>query len=250
MHLEAFCKDNNIPFYNPTLANMISPYKCSNEFNFFKGYFLSIIFKMIAILYKLTKKLKIIKLIDFNNEDNVPEYKEILKKKNNCFVIGWCFRDYENLVKNKDFFKEKFALKEKIDDNISTLLSKDIIKLGIHIRRGNYKKWENGKYYFDDTVYIKVIKRMISLLNKPVYLFIFSNEIVNKELYFNEFGTNIYFSKNEYFIDHFIMSNCDYLIGPPSTFTAYASLIGKAQYYHIHNINKEFSLGDFTHSIG
>lgn len=61
---------------------------------------------------------------------------------------------------------------------------------------------------------------------------------------------NIKKSTNEWYIDHFLMSKCDYLIGPPSTFTMWASYIGKVKYYHIENDSGEIRLSDFKYCKG
>ena len=42
------------------------------------------------------------------------------------------------------------------------------------------------------------------------------------------------------------MSMCDYLIGPPSTFTSWASFIGNVPTYHIKNKYKKIELSDFV----
>jgi len=50
------------------------------------------------------------------------------------------------------------------------------INLGVHIRRGDYIKWENGNYFFDDEFYIDLIKQFLLLFtNKKVNIFISTN---------------------------------------------------------------------------
>lgn len=41
------------------------------------------------------------------------------------------------------------------------------------------------------------------------------------------------------------MSQCDYLIGPPSTFTGWASYIGNVPLKYIESKNIDFTLEDF-----
>jgi hypothetical protein len=74
---------------------------------------------------------------------------------------------------------------------------------------------------------------------------IFSNEVILiKE---NE---NIIISKNKWYVDHFLMGQCDLLIGPPSTFTLWASYIGKVKYFHIENKSGKISIDDFKYCRG
>jgi len=250
IHLEVFSKVNNIKLYNPTLVNMIKPYKMSENYNFFKAYIYNFLFKILSLTYKLTKKLNPLKIIDFDSSQNEDAYIQLLKTKKNVFVRGWAFRDYENVLKYKDYFRNLFTPIEPIKPEVLERFNNTNIKIGVHIRRGDYKEWQGGKFYYKDDEYIKIIKKTIDLLKQPVSLYFFSNENLDKDVYKKEFGENIYFSDNPYYIDHFLMSDCDYLIGPPSSFTDFASFIGKAKFYHIHDINKEFTLDDFKPSRG
>jgi len=81
--------------------------------------------------------------------------------------------------------------------------------------------------------------------NKKCFFIIFSNEdvLIKKNEY-------IHISKNKWYIDHFLMSKCDYLIGPSSTFTLWASYIGKVKFYHISNDSGEINLNDFKYFRG
>jgi len=84
-----------------------------------------------------------------------------------------------------------------------------------------------------------------SKLNKQCKIIFFSNE----PLSFVE-DENTYISKNDWYIDQFLMSKCDFLIGPPSTFTLWASYIGKVKYYHIENNNGIINLNNFLYCKG
>jgi hypothetical protein len=42
------------------------------------------------------------------------------------------------------------------------------------------------------------------------------------------------------------MAHCDYLIGPPSTFTLWASFAGGAKYFHIESGGRGIDLRDFA----
>jgi hypothetical protein len=64
-------------------------------------------------------------------------------------------------------------------------------------------------------------------------------------------------SKEDWYIDHHLMSICDYLIGPHSTFTLWASFIGKNTYFSIRdasgdmdNTVSDFRENDLSHVLG
>lgn len=65
---------------------------------------------------------------------------------------------------------------------------------------------------------------------KDKHIFVlFSNEDLNIQ-----HSSNVFISNEEWYVDHHIMTVCDYLIGPPSTFTLWAGYIGHAKVIHIH----------------
>jgi len=211
LHFEAYCKEYKIEYINPSFFNMhkyyISPCK------------LNCGLKGIVFMNRYSRKLAQIIMK--------------LKKPNDIYVGGWDFRVNNLTEKYQDYFIEKYTLKEKYIKNNKLLdlinKSKENGKtiIGVHIRRGDYKTFENGKYYFGDAVYKKYMDALAEKIKNCCFI-IFSNEniLINETEY-------IYKSNNQWYVDHFLMSKCDFLIGPPSTFTLWASYMGKVKYYHI-----------------
>jgi hypothetical protein len=200
------------------------------------------------------KKLRLIKYISFN-DDNIPHSLITKSDKNNIYVGGWCFRDNELTTKYQDYFICNYTLKEEYykDNNLYlemvNLKKNGNIIIGIHIRRGDYKLWNEGKYFFDDDVYMVYIQNMKNEIeikyNRQCKFILFSNE----PLSFVE-NENTYISKNNWYVDQFLMSKCDYLIGPPSTFTLWASYIGKVKCYHIEDKSGIINLENFNYCKG
>ena len=87
-----------------------------------------------------------------------------------------------------------------------------------------------------------IAENIESTLNQKCKFIIFSNESSS----FDETSNNIYISQNAWYVDHHLMSQCDYLIGPPSTFTMWASYIGKVKYFHMKDNSGKINLCDFT----
>ena len=253
LHFEAFCKEYGIEYINPSFSDIYDLYK--SPCNLVKG--LKYI-KKYELKIKIIKKLKIYKFIKIFDTEN-DNYRDSLLSnpssfKHNIYVGGWCFRVQDLTEKYQDYFIEKYTLKEKyyLNNKFINLINKtkrsNKIVVGVHIRRGDYKDWQNGKYYFNDTVYEKYIytlKELFSEIKNECIFIIFSNE--NLLLEENEY---IYKSTNEWYIDHLLMSRCDYLIGPPSTFTLWASYIGKVKYFHIENDSMNINLNDFKYCKG
>jgi len=87
--------------------------------------------------------------------------------------------------------------------------------------------WEKGIYYYDDGVYYE---KMVQLKGhfresgKRVSFLLCSNEEINKN---NFEGLDITLGLNHPVEDLYSLSRCDYIIGPPSTYSMWASFYGK-----------------------
>ncbi|MFT7343626.1 MAG: hypothetical protein ACI9XP_000200 [Lentimonas sp.] len=255
LHFEAFCLENNINYINPSFANMQAYYKDPCRLKDSNRFSLSIQPAVLNFLKRLSNKFKVFpNIIHFDNE-NTSNAQVLLKAKtSNIYAGGWYFRNSNLLKKYQDHFTKKYSLKEDYYSDIEllkTIIDKKnngIIVVGVHIRRGDYKTWMSGKYHFEDSVFLDNMRQLQGEINqqqKETFFIIFSNEQI--KIHENE---NVAVSKNEWFIDHHLMSCCNYLIGPPSTFTLWASYIGKVPYYQIPNKDAKISLNSFKYCNG
>ena len=199
----------------------------------------------LSLLGNLKFDNKIFLFIDFLNNSFLKLVSNILNifnKNNHIFfkfkdyfeitiVKGWDFRREELTKKHWIKLKKIYRFKKKLDKNNLTLIKKiDNLKkegkfiVGIHIRKGDYKKWRDGIYYFDDIFYEKIIEKIKFLLinaNKDPFIIVVSDEEISKNLSHN------LKSNGSWIEDQVILQSCNLLLGPPSTFTMWASYISK-----------------------
>ena len=105
--------------------------------------------------------------------------------------------------------------------------------LGVHIRRGDYRYFQGGKYYFPISFYKSFIQKINSLSSHSIGFLIVSDE----RLSIDQFdGLNVYLSNSSEIVDLIALSMCDGVIGPPSTFSYFAcSILGKSNLLHLEN---------------
>jgi hypothetical protein len=251
LHFEAFCLENNIKYINPSFADMLAYYKNPCNLGISDKFSLS---NHPSVL-NFFDKLKIFPNIISFKKENTRDTQVLLKAKTSkIYTGGWFFRNINLTEKYQDYFIKKYSLKEDYYSNIEllkTIIDKKnngYVVVGVHIRKGDYKTYLGGQYYFEDAVFLNNMQQMQQEMNqqqKETFFIIFSNEHIT--LQENE---STVFSKNEWFVDHHLMSCCNYLIGPPSTFTLWASYIGKIPYYHISNKDTKLSLNSFEYCKG
>lgn len=237
IHFEAYAKETKQKFISVCFRDMEKYYG-----NKTKTLYIYI------VIYKILRKLHLVNYIDFNNEENIEIQQKKLSKRRFAFVCGWYFRRHDLTEKYRSFFQKKYSLdKQYVNNNqfiAKALLCKENEKIvGIHIRRGDYKDFMDGRFLFSDEVYCNAIKKMQKIMdehNQKVKFILFSNE----PLSFEE-NDKLLISHEEWYIDQYIMSKCDYLIGPPSTFTGWASYIGEVPVLYLESDDMDFSLKDF-----
>jgi hypothetical protein len=132
-----------------------------------------------------------------------------------------------------------------VSQKIKTLRVGCDIIVGVHIRRADdYKTWHGGRFYFDDAVFERSMFCITQLLpSKKILFYIFSDKSVNTTDYP---GFNLYFAdKQNPMYDLWAMGQCDYLMGPLSTFSMWGSFWNKVPLHYIDKSKQGFSLADF-----
>lgn len=155
--------------------------------------------------------------------------------------------------KNKERFflqlKEIFTPSKDIRDycllKFNQIKEHHDIVIGLHIRYGDYRTHENGKYFYELEQYRKKVEEVLSGFdqNQSVALFVASNENIDLRIFhgLNPFSVGV---KSATY-DLFMLSLCDYILGPPSTYSAWASFYGQKPIYFIENIEDKVSKQDF-----
>ena len=155
------------------------------------------------------------------------------------FVRGWELREcnkYYPAVKDKanKLFLPNIDIVEKVNyvfDNEKKVF--DLI-VGVHIRKGDYKVWQNGKFYYEDDIYDFYMTQIESkFVNEKVSFFLSTNGDISDVIINNHHTFRI--TNGCMAHDLYGLSICDYIIGPPSTFSKWASLIGGVPLYHIYD---------------
>ena len=188
---------------------------------------------------KYGAKMGLIPTVSFMDEKEIdPEEMNRLQKTRFVLVKGWGFRDYDAFLAYREEIKKLFAFLPGIIEKVNRQLPPldgSVLRLGVHVRRGDYKIWQGGKYYFSDDDYIRIIQSFCTLFSgNSIEVLIAGNE--NKfpeEKYRVALPVNIHFLKGNPGEDLYALSTCNYLIGPPSTFSLMAAFYNDSRLYWI-----------------
>ena len=187
---------------------------------------------LVYVVAKYAAKWGLLPVADFGvDAPNDPARQEqLLLSHRHIVAEGWYARFYDLFLKYKQEIVELFsfdeAVKRPVDSLLASLPAADV-RLGVHIRRGDYRRWHGGRYYYTDEQYISQIRQFLALhRGQRVQLFVCGNDPeLNAEAYRQALpGVALTFPKGNPGEDLYLLSRCDFLMGPPSTFTLVAAM--------------------------
>lgn len=149
-------------------------------------------------------------------------------------LVGWSFRNAVTLERHRGVVQSFFALKAKYGDAVKRIVGEarrgaDHL-VGIHIRRTDYKNYLNGKYFFPLEVYRRVMRDIQAQLPGHTRFLVCSDSGVDLAFFS---GLDIAFSSGHPVEDNYALSACDYIAGPPSSYSAWASFYGDTPLFFI-----------------
>ncbi|MDD4533192.1 MAG: alpha-1,2-fucosyltransferase [Prevotella sp.] len=205
------------------------------------------------LLGKYGAKLRFLNTVSIDdNYWSKDEVEQQIEQHRHILVEGWYVRFYDLFLKYKTEICQLFTFKPEIEDNVATSFQQDNadVRLGVHIRRGDYIKWYDGKYYYSDEQMIRQIKQFVALQNnKSVSIWICGNDPnIDKAAYENVFGeAKVHFPCGNSAEDLCLLSHCDFIMGAPSTFSLVASMYHDTPLYWILDPNSEVTPQSFSH---
>ncbi len=182
--------------------------------------------------------------LDWEQKQDLNEPEFIEKATRKCLIVrGWSFSDKLHLETHADkiraFFTPDPAHLERVEEVLGSCRQKGEIVVGVHIRRGDYKNFQEGRYYYDWSVYRNVMLDIArSFKDKTVAFLVCSNEPVDRQ-YFE--AINFELGSGHLIEDMYAFSKCNFLIGPPSTYTIWASYYGKVPLCEL--VSADMSIG-------
>lgn len=146
------------------------------------------------------------------------------------FLQSWDLREENEyyprvLPQIKDIFRPNKEITTQVQSVFDHYRREGFFIVGVHVRRGDYKSFLNGKYFFDWSFYRLIMHQIEQILkSKKVCFFIATNENIDSSLHDNfvivdtDYHTSIH--------DLYGLCSCDLIVGPPSTFSVWASFYG------------------------
>ena len=126
---------------------------------------------------KYTAKAGFLPVVNFaaDNADYTTAEQEMVSRKN-LIVEGWYARWYDLFLKYKADIIRLFAFDDHIEQHTSKLLHEGL-RIGVHIRRGDYANFYGGRFLYSDEQYLSVIRSFIQQHpNEQITIYICGND--------------------------------------------------------------------------
>jgi hypothetical protein len=112
-------------------------------------------------------------------------------------------------------------------DHVFRRVPNNVLVVGLHVRRGDYKSWQGGRYYFSLDIYRSLLIRLFEILGfNNVFFLVASDQSIPSDLTEGLPAICLHGSEIE---DLYVLARCDLIVGPPSSYAEWASFYGKGK---------------------
>lgn len=167
----------------------------------------------------------------------------ILVEENTFYLVA----DHEN-EEAAAALKKIFNLKKKYTKECARLFQQcdtTRITVGVHLRRRDYRTFAGGRYFFDNQQYRGFLSQLQSANPYPGKLeFLLVCEEPLEIADFRPLEVKC-FGPSSIGVDQALLSACNFIVGPPSTFSGWAAFLHRIPRAEIQSRNQSISWADF-----
>lgn len=162
---------------------------------------------------------------------------------------GWRFRAPRLVEKHaaaiRHYFRPVTAIRQRVQRLVDSCRKQADILIGVHVRQGDYANWMGGRYFYGADVYERQMRQALTLFPDQRIHFILSSNDLPEAL--RQVALPVSFGTGLTAVDDlYTLAACDYILGPPSSFSLWASFYGQVPIHHIETPETFPTLDDFV----
>lgn len=168
------------------------------------------------------------------------------------FTKGWQTRTDTRYLQQampqlKKIFRPKEEIMHKAETMVIDMKKKCDFVIGVHIRRGDYATWHQGRFFYELEDYHQFMLRIQEVFTgKRVCFFISSNEDFSLDVFTNCQCRRFVKESSGAILDLYTLSLCDYITGPFSSYSRWASFIGEKPLCFLETKDQQFTEDSFS----
>lgn len=152
------------------------------------------------------------------------EFQEIRRRHKRTYLFGYFFRDTPHLFEHREAITQHLRPSQshlrEIQAFMTAFRDRKSTLVGVHIRRGDYRDYLGGKYYYDDATYARWMGQIQASLPGTVQFLVASTDPVAVDAFKS---LPVIKAPGNIIGDMFTLAECDLIMGPPSSFSGWAS---------------------------
>jgi hypothetical protein len=176
-----------------------------------------------------------------------PEVHARMREASRVFIMGWAFRApgyvERHAGKIRAYFQPVQPHERASRETVERLRRDAQVVVGVHIRHGDYRTWRGGKYFFDLARYAAWMKELADQFPGRKTAFLVCSDEPRHEREFP--GLSVGFGSGVAVEDLCALARCDYVMGPVSSFSQWASFYGDKPLFHLRDRNDRAVIGRF-----
>ena len=162
------------------------------------------------------------------NIEQDADFLTLARKRSLVFVDGFFFTAPQSMRRRTDDLRKFFALKAPLEKARLALATRargdsDVL-IGVHIRHGDYRTFCDSIMFYETHQYAKVMHGIAKQFPaRKVAFLVCSDERQDASVFA---GLNVTLSDNPAVVDMYALAGCDFIVGPNSSFSHWASFYG------------------------
>ena len=191
------------------------------------------------VLYSLQRRGLDIGLIRLRRDQHIDlnseAFLEVVRRHRVVLVHDWFFRNAENVARHRTVIRAYFTPWEhhltRARRAVERARRGERLVVGVHIRQGDYRRFKDGRFLYTHEQYRRVMASVESEFpGSEITFLVCSDAPVPKDC----FGTlDVAFGPGQEVEDLYALAHCDRIIGPPSTYSRWASFWGSVPLFVI-----------------
>lgn len=176
-----------------------------------------------------------------------PKFLALLPRSKLIALRGWGFRDNDSFREHADVLRRLFLPISSIQDQVARTVRgarhDGGVLVGVHVRRGDYRTFRGGRFFYDVDRYRGMMEHVRAQLpHAEVRFLVCSDEEIELDAFSELTVTR---GNGLHIVDLYSLAECDYIMGPPSSFSLWASFYGKRPLCWLRSSSARPDLGDF-----
>ena len=169
---------------------------------------------------------------------------QVARLSASSYVRGTYVIDRTNLPKHADVIREYFRPVESVEREVQECLRKarsgcDLL-VGVHVRQIDYREHFHGLLFYETPEYCQLMQEVRDLFAPQKIRFLVCSDVPQDFTVFA--GLDCVSGPGTELGDLYSLAACDYLVGPASTYSQWASFYGQVPRY-VHNRKVEEKYG-------